>query len=197
MNISNSLKMMFCSCALLVGACGSGSSNAPKQESDTVENQEGDTLAGQERSVLEGEWILNCYEDTEAPAEYGDIFRQVLVTFSGGKTGTFSSVFSSHYYHTCTDPELPGYSGALMGTYSIGAESKRGEWTWEGDIDLMTSSDTSVASQMVSPVLDSPLDLTIFYIQGDTLHFGDNNALDLEPLERSTSILFKRPFIKQ
>lgn len=151
-----------------------------------------------ENSVIDGGWELACYLDTDLPAELGDIYRKVVVTFSGDSTGSYSSVFSGHRSAVCAEPAIADESGTLTGTYSTGIEFTSDEGLLVTELDLMKTELTPLGGESISPILDRPLSLTLAYIENNILYFGIfDDELDQDPPARITGVDFDRPFLRK
>jgi len=184
--------IVLCSSLLLISCsgssgpdeeCGSNSSCAPPVSSDVT--------------FLAGAWELGCYLDTDLPIELDPVYRKVVVSFTGGITGTFGSEFSAYRTQDCAETAIAADSGTLVGTYIFGAEFLSDEGLLVTELDLMANEISFLDGQSVSPILDQPLDLTIAYLDGNILYFGVDEDPDIDPPVRLTSVDFERAFLRQ
>lgn len=164
--------------------CGANRSCAPPGDTPNI-------------SFLTGQWELACYLDTDIAVEIDPVYRKVVLTFSGGTTGSFSSNFSAYSSQDCAEPAIAIDSGTLTGTYILGAAFSSDEGLLVTELDLMANEITFLDGQSVSPVVDRPIDLTIAYVESNALYFGVDDDPDLEPPVRLTSVDFERAFLKQ
>lgn len=79
----------------------------------------------------------------------------------------------------------------------MGNESTSTDGVSVTEIDLMAETVTLLGGTTISPVVDQPLALDIFNLDGITLYFGIIDDPDSEPPVRATAIGFDSPFVKQ
>jgi len=148
-------------------------------------------------SILQGVWEVDCYLDTELPTEIDAVYRKVNVSFTGGSSGNFESTFSGHSSANCAEPATATQSGTFTGTYLIGSNIMSTDGVQVTELDITRNSLTTLEGDTISPILDKPVVLDIFYFDSTSLFFGVNNDPDADPPVRPTSIDFSMPLTKQ
>ncbi len=172
---------------------GTGDTTPPSGSNDN-----NDTTTMSESSALEGSWEKGCALDMElAEITETEVYRKLVVNFSGGTTGDFSSTFSAHDSATCAEPAIADDSGTITGTYIIGDEVTSNDGLLVTEVDLMRDAITPLGQETISPVVDQPLTLDIFLINEQNLYFGVIDDPDAIPPVRATAIDFDELFVRQ
>lgn len=211
MTIRNVLTLTCVSITLALTACSSdsdrdsdeitqisGTDDINGTDDTTPTSGTNDTTTMPASSALEGSWEKGCALDMElADITQVQIYRKVVVNFSGGTTGDFSSTFSAHESATCAEPAIADDSGTITGTYIVGDEVTSNDGLLVTELDLMRDAITPLGQETISPVVDQPLALDIFLINEQNLYFGVIDDPDATPPVRATAIDFDELFVRQ
>lgn len=211
MTVKNVLTLTCVSITLALTACSSDSDSDTDEmtqisDTDSINGTDdttatsgtNDTTTMSASSALEGFWENDCALDMElAELTEIEVYRKVVVNFSGGTTGNFSSTFSAHESAICAEPAIADDSGTITGTYIVGDEVTSNDGLLVTELDLMRDAITPLGQETISPVVDQPLALGIFLINEQNLYFGVIDDPDATPPVRATAIDFDKPFTRQ